>query len=712
MVVFVLMTLLMIPKITTKKERRSNTETKKNNKNSNLFEALPALVMINSSQVKMSSPQSSSTSTNGSAHESDSKASMYDTVKPTSVEINSLPSLNGNSNGIFENNTDNSIPATSSSKYVLKLKVGGHDENNLVETPKTTNDVNGHHSSQGDPVKPPLEPLIVREMPKESYNNNNSNNSVIEDLIFGTLAKSSKVSNGDVENENTASSTATNPSPRNNSTGEMDSSYNNDKNLGSSMISDVGFDSGLASSTATPTPSILPSDDDTSGSSISSVKLNPSTLKNINENDSSATATTFDTASISSSTTVTGSMFDDRKFDIDEPKHDANQGNGGVFQPEPSSVKDTVKVFEAALAAGNEQPPSSSTAQGKKASTMKTSPVTKDRPVTKGSNSFSSSDKIKSSKDQISPLGSSIGSSESFDTASTISSSSVITGASTGLGQPEQKDTKSKSSKKRPSLKKQIQHLLKIDKSSSLQHDGSHKQENVIQEEPITSSPSMLSTATTNRKANTLNSRNTKSDKRDKNGTDANETKSRTSPLHSPDSLNGKYDKDLSSMLMDEQKANIFKKRPSPSTSSSQQQQQQKRTSPRESVEKTQTTTKVTEFNMNPPISRTTEPLEIRISNDHVFTKKKSVSPSSTSKTEGLLQQNDGIISDKMAATSEVDGKRLGVSKLISAFQTSNNNQYGTDGNSELEQTILVPRLQRLSTSPDIAVSKNSFVFC
>ncbi|CAF0768226.1 unnamed protein product [Didymodactylos carnosus] len=645
-------------------------------------------------------PTATTTTTNGSVHEPDLTTSIYDTIKPTSVEINSQPSLNGNSNGNFENNTDNSTQSPSPSKHVLKLKVGGNDESNSSEKATTTNGVNGHHITPPDSIESPLEPLIVREMPKESYNSNN----IVEDLVFGTspattTTATANVSNGDGENENNVTSTMLNPSSQNVNTDEIDHS-NNNKNLGPNTSNDLGSDSGLASSSATSTPSILPSDDDTSGSSISSVKLNQSTLKNINENDSSAMS---DTASITSSKTITDDTVEDHKTYVDEPKSDVDQSYGGVFQPEPSSVKDTVKVFEAALAAGSEQLPPSSTAQGKKASTMKTSSTIKDRPNTKSSNSFSSSDKTKLSKEQISPLGSSVGSSESFDTTSVASSSSATTTTPTIPVQQEQKEVKSKPSKKRPSLKKQIQHLLKIDKSSPSQNDDSHKQENVIQEEPITSSPSMTTTA--NKKANTLNSRNNKTDKRDKNGTDVNETKVHISPLHSPDSLNEKFDKDLSSMLTDEQKANVFKKRPSPPASSL---QQQKRTSPRESVEKTQTTTtaKTTEFNMHSPTSKTIEPLEIRISNDPIFTKKKSVSPSSKLKTGGLLQQNDAVTSDKVTVTNESDGRRSGVSKLISSFQTlnnNNNNQHDNDGidNGELEQTILVPRLQRLSTSPD-----------
>jgi len=100
-------------------------------------------------------------------------------------------------------------------------------------------------------------------------------------------------------------------------------------------------------------------------------------------------------------------------------------------------------------------------------------------------------------------------------------------------------------------------------------------------------------------------------------------------------------------------------------------------------------------MNPSPSQKQTIEPLEIRISpndtNNSVFAKKKS--PSSA---DGLLQTQQN--SPGGMTTSEIDGRRSGVSKLISSFQTQHSDNTGVNG---LEQTVLVPRLQqRMAKSP------------
>jgi hypothetical protein len=139
----------------------------------------------------------------------------------------------------------------------------------------------------------------------------------------------------------------------------------------------------------------------------------------------------------------------------------ASSPTSGVIIPEEKRVTERVKVFEAA--ANNDQ------------STLKKQ-TTKNGNHKKSSSSFSSADNKQNPKrEQVSPT-----STEHIDVQLTNESKTSTT-------------TKNKT--KRPSLKKQIQNLLKIDKSSS-------QEEPTIVEEAVTNG----------KKSNTINSTRTKRD--------------------------------------------------------------------------------------------------------------------------------------------------------------------------------------------------------
>lgn len=136
----------------------------------------------------------------------------------------------------------------------------------------------------------------------------------------------------------------------------------------------------------------------------------------------------------------------------------------GVIIPEEKRVTDRVKVFEAA--ANNEQ--SSLKKQNGKNSNQKKSST---------SSSFTSADlKSNGKREQVSPVSTS-------DSVETLTPSVPN----------EQKSSTGKSKSKRPSLKKQIQNLLKIDKSAA------------SEESPIIEEQTSM---TNGKKANTLNAAN------------------------------------------------------------------------------------------------------------------------------------------------------------------------------------------------------------
>ncbi|CAF3906073.1 unnamed protein product [Rotaria sp. Silwood2] len=313
---------------------------------------------------------------------------------------------------------------------------------------------------------------------------------------------------------------------------------------------------------------------------------------------------------LNSTNTITSSsiLSAARLLEINQPREPSP--TSGVIIPEEKRVTDRVKVFEAV--ANNDQ-------SIHKKQTMKNGNQKK----TSSSTNFSINDIKQNNKreQQISPSSSST--TESLDIQSTndLKSLSITT----------------KNKSKRPSLKKQIQNLLKIDKTS-VQDDS------VIIEE-------QLSISNPNKKSNTLNS--TRNNKRDN---DLSTTLKRSSPSssqqHSPTNVN-----------------DTFKKRSSPPLTTT----TTKRISPRESPTKSQQNSpipNVTEFNMKPIA---VEPLQINIESN--LTKKKTPSPTNKISTNGLL-------------TSEIEQRRssTGVSKLIHTFQGNSSH--------ELEQTVLVPRLR------------------
>ena len=167
---------------------------------------------------------------------------------------------------------------------------------------------------------------------------------------------------------------------------------------------------------------------------------------------------------ISASNTVTSTILSAARLletNVDDgtaPKRPASPSSG-VIIPEEKRVTDRVKVFEAA--ANNDQ--SSMKKQANKNGNAKKSPT---------SASFSSADaKPNGKREQVSPVS-------TTDSLETPSSS-------------ESKSSTNKNKSKRPSLKKQIQNLLKIDKSTS------QEEATIIEEQ------SVLNNA---KKANTLNS--------------------------------------------------------------------------------------------------------------------------------------------------------------------------------------------------------------
>ncbi|CAF0863780.1 unnamed protein product [Rotaria sordida] len=317
------------------------------------------------------------------------------------------------------------------------------------------------------------------------------------------------------------------------------------------------------------------------------------------------------TNAITSSTILSAA----RLLEVNQPRE--TSPTSGVIIPEEKRVTDRVKVFEAV--ANNDQ-------LIQKKQTIKNGNQKK----TPSSTNFSINDHKQNNKreQQISPSSSSTTTADSLDIQSTneLKSSTATT----------------KNKSKRPSLKKQIQNLLKIDKTPS-QDDSTILEEH-------------LSLTNSNKKSNTLNS--TRNNKRDNDvsttTTTTTTTLKRSSPStsqqHSPTNVN-----------------DTIKKRSSPPLTTT------KRISPRESPTKSQQNSpipNVTEFNMKPIA---VEPLQISIESN--LTKKKTPSPTNKISTNGLL-------------TSEIDQRRssTGVSKLIHTFQ----------GNSphELEQTVLVPRLR------------------
>ncbi|CAF3757382.1 unnamed protein product [Adineta steineri] len=280
----------------------------------------------------------------------------------------------------------------------------------------------------------------------------------------------------------------------------------------------------------------------------------------------------------------------------------------GVVIPEEKRVTDRVKVFEAA--ANNNDQSTLKKQPAKPGSNQKrTSPST-----------FQPHDNKQNGKreSQISPSSTSTSTNESLEAQLTNDS----------------KLTTPKNKSKRPSLKKQIQNLLKIDKTAT-------PDESTIIEEQTS--------ITNGKKANTLNSTRTKRDNDSTTLTSVKRTSPPISQQHSPTNGN-----------------DTLKKRSSPPLVAT------KRTSPRESPSKSQQHSpvpNVAEFNMKP----VAEPLEIRIEPN--LTKKKSPSPISKTSNNGLL-------------TSETDQRRstTAVSKLIHTFQGNASN--------DLEQTVLVPRLR------------------
>ncbi|CAF2155417.1 unnamed protein product [Rotaria magnacalcarata] len=317
-----------------------------------------------------------------------------------------------------------------------------------------------------------------------------------------------------------------------------------------------------------------------------------------------------------------------RLLEVNQPRE--LSPTSGVIIPEEKRVTDRVKVFEAV--ANNDQ------------STLKKQTI-KNGNQKKTSASFSSSDQKPNSKreQQLSPSLSSTTDSVDNQLANELKSSSS--------------STTSKNKSKRPSLKKQIQNLLKIDKTP-IQDDATIIEEHIA--------------ATNGKKSNTLNSTRNKRDTND--STTPTTTVKRSSPptsqQHSP--TNGH---------------DTYKKRSSPpltTTTTTTTTTITKRTSPRESPSKSQQHSPIShaaEFNMKPIV----EPLQISI--DSNLTKTKTPSPSTKTFTNGLL-------------TSETEQRRssTGVSKLINTFQGSSSH--------ELEQTVLVPRLR--SPARSINNSDNS----
>ncbi|CAF1679944.1 unnamed protein product, partial [Adineta ricciae] len=284
----------------------------------------------------------------------------------------------------------------------------------------------------------------------------------------------------------------------------------------------------------------------------------------------------------------------------------------GVVIPEEKRVTDRVKVFEAA--ANNNDHANMKKHNGKNGHQKKPAPI---------NNSSHDHKQPAKRESQVSP-SLSVSTTESIDTQSS-NDSKVTSTANT-----------SKNKSKRPSLKKQIQNLLKIDKPVSQEESA------IIEEQPA---------ITNGKKPNTTNPTRTK---RDNDSTTTVVKRSSPSPKSQNSPTNGH---------------DTLKKRASPPSITP------KRTSPRESPSKSQhhsppIPANVTEFNMKP----IAEPLEIRVEPNVL--KKKSPSPPST-KTS-----NNGLL------TSDTERRRssTGVSKLIHTFQGNPSH--------ELEQTVLVPRLR------------------
>ncbi|CAF3002956.1 unnamed protein product [Rotaria socialis] len=305
-----------------------------------------------------------------------------------------------------------------------------------------------------------------------------------------------------------------------------------------------------------------------------------------------------------------------RLLEVNEPRE--LSPTSGVIIPEEKRVTDRVKVFEAV--ANNDQ------------STLKKQTI-KNGNQKKTSASFSSSDQKPNSKreQQVSPSSSSTTDNVDNQLANEFKSSSSST------------TTKNKS--KRPSLKKQIQNLLKIDKTP-IQDDATIIEEHLA--------------ATNGKKSNTLSST--------RNKRDTNDSATSPPPPPPPTTTVKRSSPPTSQQHSPTNGHDTYKKRsPPPLTTTT-----TKRTSPRESPSKSQQHSPISnaaEFNMKPIV----EPLQISI--DSNLTKTKTPSPSTKTSTNGLL-------------TSETEQRRssTGVSKLINTFQ----------GNSslELEQTVLVPRLR------------------
>ncbi|UJR35401.1 hypothetical protein I4U23_028158 [Adineta vaga] len=301
----------------------------------------------------------------------------------------------------------------------------------------------------------------------------------------------------------------------------------------------------------------------------------------------------------------------------------------GVVIPEEKRVTDRVKVFEAA--ASNNDHSTVKKQNTKNGHQKKAAPI---------------HDQKQSGKrdSQISPTLS-VSTTESVDTQT--SNDSKVSSTTTNT---------SKNKSKRPSLKKQIQNLLKIDKPVS-------QDESTIIEEQTT--------VTNGKKANTLNTTRNKRDNDSTTTTTTTTVKRSSPPIRSQQNspTNGN---------------DTLKKRASPPLITP------KRTSPRESPSKSQQHSPVpphvTEFNKKPII----EPLEIRVE-PNVMKKKSPSPPLSKTSNNGLL-------------TSETDQRRssTGVSKLIHTFQGN--------ASHDLEQTVLVPRLRSPAQSINQTENVSYFV--
>jgi intermediate filament protein if len=292
----------------------------------------------------------------------------------------------------------------------------------------------------------------------------------------------------------------------------------------------------------------------------------------------------------------------------------------GVIIPEEKRVTDRVKVFEAA--ANHDQ------------STVKKQP-------TKNGHQKKASPNGKHDQQHISPTSKSTTTTESIDTQL--------------INESKPSSTTSKNKSKRPSLKKQIQNLLKIDKPSP-------DESTIVEEQP---------TVTNGKKTNTMNS-------------------ARNKPNNDPTTVNKRLSPSSSQQHSPTNGTDTFKKRSPPPITTN------KRPSPRESPSKSQQNSPgshMTGFNMKPVV----EPLEIRIESN--VGKKKSPSPSNKVNNNGLL-------------TSELEQRRssTGVSKLIHTFQGNP----PPPSSHDLEQTVLVPRLrspvQSINHSENVPLSGVSHI--